>query len=120
MDDFEKLIVNDVKAVIEQNEEALSENCKEAGAKAARLLRQRSRKRIGSYRKGWKADVKKDETGVECVVHNKLYQLTHLLENDHAIRNQTRRTYGTAAGDKVIDGVYSEVSAEFGKEGDGL
>lgn len=113
------IVTGYAKEVIEENVDALTENCMEAANKAARLLRQRSRKRTGSFRKGWKVSTKKGTNFVDCIVHNRVYTLTHLLENDHAIRNQTGKTYGTVRGDKAVSRVYDEVSAEFGKAGDG-
>ena len=72
----------------------------------------------GSYAKGWAASVETDETGTSCTVHNKQYQLTHLLEKGHAIANQSGRYPGHVAGDHVIEGVYNEVAAEFAKGGE--
>ena len=90
----------------------------DAGAKAAQLLRERSRRRKGrgggAYAKDWTADGKPTETGVEVVVHNKRhYQLTHLLEKDHAIANQYGRYGGTVRGDGIIAKVADEVGGEF-------
>lgn len=87
----------------------------EAGEKAARLLRERSRKRTGKYAKGWRADGEPSSTGVEVTVHNKSApQQTHLLEKDHVIRNRKGGpTYGTVRGDGIIASVADEVSGEF-------
>ena len=71
-----------------------------------------------SEAKGWAASVETDETGTSCTVHNRQYQLTHLLEKGHAIANQSGRYPGHVAGDHVIEGVYNEVAAEFAKGGE--
>lgn len=116
--ELEAIIVNSIEEVIEDNEEALQGNVKAAGNKAVRMLKERSRKRKrhgGSYAKGWSADVKTEATGTTCVVHNRQYQLTNLLENGHAIKNQYGSYPGKVEGDRVIEGVYREVAAEFSK-----
>lgn len=40
--------------------------------------------RSGKYRKGWKVTFTELRYGLEATVHNKVYQLTHLLESGHA------------------------------------
>lgn len=121
IDDLAEIIVNDMQDVIDDDVEALEGNAQAAGQKAVRLLRERSRKRVhhgGSYAKAWTSDVETDETGTSCTVHNRQYQLTHLLEKGHAIANQSGRYPGHVAGDHVIEGVYNEVAAEFAKGGE--
>lgn len=121
IDDLAEIIVNDMQDVIDDDVEALEGNARAAGKKAVRLLRDRSRKRIhhgGSYAKAWTADIETDETGTSCTVHNRQYQLTHLLEKGHAIANQSGRYPGHVEGDHVIEGVYNEVAAEFAKGGE--
>lgn len=121
IDDLAEIIVNDMQDVINDDVEALEGNARAAGQKAVRLLRERSRKRVhhgGSYAKAWTSDVETDETGTSCTVHNRQYQLTHLLEKGHAIANQSGRYPGHVAGDHVIEGVYNEVAAEFAKGGE--
>lgn len=121
IDNLAEIIVNDMQDVIDDDVEALEGNAHAAGRKAVRLLRERSRKRVhhgGSYAKAWTSDVETDETGTSCTVHNRQYQLTHLLEKGHAIANQSGRYPGHVAGDHVIEGVYNEVAAEFAKGGE--
>ena len=121
IDDLAEIIVNDMQDVIDDDAEAREGNARAAGQKAVRLLRDRSRKRVhhgGSYAKAWTSDVETDETGTSCTVHNRQYQLTHLLEKGHAIANQSGRYPGHVAGDHVIEGVYNEVAAEFAKGGE--
>lgn len=121
IDDLAEIIVNDMQDVIDDDVAALEGNARAAGQKAVRLLRERSRKRVhhgGSYAKAWTSDVETDETGTSCTVHNRQYQLTHLLEKGHAIANQSGRYPGHVAGDHVIEGVYNEVAAEFAKGGE--
>ena len=62
-------------------------------------LRNTSPVKTGSYAKGW--GVKK-QGDMDVVVHNRTdYQLTHLLENGHVIRNK-KGTYGRAPAHKHI------------------
>lgn len=117
--DLARIIGDSMRECIEENEEALAANCRAAGERAVKLLKQKSRERTGAYKKGWRADVTTDETGTECVVHNRVHQLTHLLEKEHAVRNQTGRSYGSVPGDGVIAEVCDQVAAEFASAGDG-
>ena len=66
-------------------------------------LRNTSPKKTGDYAKGWASEkaVAHGNT-VDYIVRNKTdYQLTHLLENGHVIRNK-KGTYGRTHGIKHI------------------
>lgn len=71
-------------------EEALRKAISETSKEAVQKLKNSSPKRPGGgeYAAGW--SVKKDGK-TDAIVHNKVYRLTHLLENGHVSRNQ----YGT-------------------------
>ena len=114
---IERFISSCMKECVDGNVSAISENAAEAGKRAVKLLREKSKVRTGAYKKGWKADVKTDETGTECTVHNRRYQLTHLLENGHKITNQTGEYYGDVPGDGVIAEVADQVAREFADMG---
>ena len=62
-------------------------------------LKNTSPKKSGSYARGWSVkSLNKHGNIVNMVVHNRTdYQLTHLLENGHVIRNK-KGTYGRAPG----------------------
>ena len=69
-----------------------------AAKDTAAQLRNTSAKRSGDYASGWKSK----DNGKETVVHNaKAWQLTHLLENGHVIRNKYGE-YGRTNGDGKI------------------
>ena len=75
------------------------DNINTVAKESAQKLRNTSPKKTGSYAKGW--GVKK-ESDMDVIVHNKTdYQLTHLLENGHVIRNK-KGTYGRTNGIKHI------------------
>lgn len=111
--DISNMVVECMRECIDENEEILAERVRAAGKQAVKLLKQQSRERTGKYKKGWRADFQSDETGTECSVHNRVYQLTHLLENGHRATNQTGRDFGTVAGDGTIARIAEQVSAEF-------
>ena len=62
---------------------------------AVQRLRNTSPKKSGSYARGWTLKKVKSRANVtDVIVHNRTdYQLTHLLENGHVIRNK-KGTYG--------------------------
>lgn len=94
-------ILNDYKnALDDMADKTIQQTAKEAVQK----LKSTSPRRTGggSYARGWR--VKRDKkNGV--IIHNATnYQLTHLLENGHVVRN-ARGTYGRVNGIKHIEPV---------------
>lgn len=84
-------------------------------------LKATSPKKSGSYARGWGIKRQRGSGGINTVtVHNRTdYQLTHLLENGHVIRNK-KGTYGRTSGIKHIAPVeewaQSELPAEIERE----
>ena len=67
----------------------------------------------GRYKRGWKMDIEKGFGTVEAVIHNKTdYQLTHLLERPHVIRNKYG-TWGTSRPQVHIQPVEEQCIKEF-------
>lgn len=91
-----------------------------------RKLKNTSPKRNGTkhvrrYAEGWAIKREKTNTGIQdATVHNKTnYQLTHLLENGHVIRNgkgEYGRTNGTKHIAPVEEWASSELPLEIEKE----
>lgn len=76
--------------------DVVSKNCKGAletasmsvAKETVQTLKNTSPKKTGDYAKGWKVSKKKIKGSTTIVVHNATdYQLTHLLENGHLIKN---------------------------------
>ena len=80
--DIEREIAAAMRDCIGENEAVLEQRAADAGKEAVKRLKAESRKRSGKYAKGWTSTVDHAslEQGVEVTVHNKQYQLTHLLE----------------------------------------
>ena len=95
---------------VEEVQTVTNESIDETAAEACEKLRNTSPKgATGRYAKGWA--VKKDGDG--RVVYNKTdYQLTHLLENGHAIVNQYG-TFGRVAPIKHIKPVEEWAQTEL-------
>jgi len=96
---MDKILTDYSKTVIRETDEAFETVSKEAVQK----LKNTSPKRTGKYARSW---TKKTEKGGSLktdtvVIHNKVYQLTHLLENGHVVRNE-KGTYGRTNGIKHI------------------
>lgn len=64
------------------------------GRESVKKLRNTSPKKTGSYASGWRVKKLVERNGVtDVVVHNATdYQLTHLLENGHIVRNKREPT----------------------------
>jgi len=82
----------DIKEILddysEDIQEAITEEAQIVAKKAQDELKNTSPKNTGKYRKGWRVSIQKGNGYVECVVHNATdYQLTHLLEKPHLLRN---------------------------------
>ena len=67
---------------------------KSVAKKAAQTLKQTSPELTGDYAKGWEAKPQQEfATNTSYIVHNKTsWQLTHLLEESHALRDGGRST----------------------------
>lgn len=77
---------------------------------SAQKLRNTSPVKTGTYARGWAV---KKEGEMDAVVHNRTdYQLTHLLENGHVIKNK-KGTYGRTRGIKHIEPVEEWASDEL-------
>ncbi|MBR3279651.1 MAG: HK97 gp10 family phage protein [Lachnospiraceae bacterium] len=98
------------KDVKDATNNAISKTSKESVQK----LRNTSPKDTGKYAKGWKIKKERGRDGIETVtVHNKTnYQLTHLLENGHVVRN-AKGTYGRTNGIKHIAPVEEWAATEL-------
>lgn len=66
----------------------------EVGTLAKNRVAEASPKAKGKYKRGWTVRAEGSGTKIRIVVHNKRYQLTHLLENGHRTRYKTGR-YGS-------------------------
>ena len=87
LDDYEKKVKDTTNS-------AINSVSKEAVSK----LKNTSPKKSGKYARGWTVKQERGSGGINTVtVHNKVYQLTHLLENGHVIRNK-KGEYGRVNG----------------------
>ena len=78
-------ILNDYSLDIQ---EAITEEAQLVAKKGVAELKNTSPKRTGKYHKGWRTKTDKGRGFVDCVIHNATdWQLTHLLEKPHALRN---------------------------------
>lgn len=80
-------------------QESAENEIKAVAKESVQKLRNTSPTKSGSYAKGWTT---KQDGKMGVIVHNKTdYQLTHLLENGHVIKNK-KGTYGRAPAHKHI------------------
>lgn len=83
---------------------------KDTANASAKKLKSTSPKMTGDYAKGWRVKRLGDK---DVVVHNATnYQLTHLLENGHIIRNK-KGEYGRAPAHPHIKDVEQWAISEF-------
>lgn len=116
-DQMEK-ILNDYSVEVKR---ATNNSIDVVAKQAVSKLKNSSPRKSGSYARGWGIKRERGSGGINTVtVHNKTnYQLTHLLENGHVIRNK-KGTYGRAPAHPHIKPVEefakSELPAEIERE----
>ena len=116
-DQMAEILNEYVEEVVQVTNDSIDKTAKESVKK----LKSSSPSQSGDYAKGWTLKKEKGPKGVITVtVHNKTqYQLTHLLENGHVIRN-SKGEYGRAPAIKHIAPVEEwacdELTAEIERE----
>lgn len=103
-----------MKQILDQFDDKVNDVLEESADKVSResvdKLRNTSPKKSGGYAQGWTVT---KESPKSIIVHNAThYQLTHLLENGHVIRNK-KGTYGRAPAHKHIKPVETWANKEF-------
>ena len=90
---------------------------KEAVNKLRNTSPKRKTKGGGKYAKSWRVRTDRGSGGIDTVtVHNKdHYQLTHLLENGHVVKNK-KGTYGRTSPQKHIGPVNDWACDELPRE----
>ena len=72
--------------------------------------------RSGKYRKGWRVTFTEMRYGLQATVHNKVYQLTHLLESGHAKWLWGKDTGETVQAFPHIENVNEEAQRKLEEE----
>lgn len=116
--DFSGAVTNILKDwsadVLEETNEAVKEVATEARDELK--VEGNFENRSGKYRKGWRVTFTELRYGLETTVHNKVYQLTHLLESGHAKWLWGRDTGGTVQAFPHIEKVNEEAQRKLEEE----
>ena len=84
-DELQKAISGALEEYSGEITEAVKDVVKKEASSCKKEIAEKSPKRTGKYKKGWKQKTLYDGPGgIRVTVHNKEYQLTHLLEHGHA------------------------------------
>ena len=88
MNDWTKDLKLMLEGYVKSVDDAVAEALPKVGKEAVKELKNTSPKNTGRYSKGWRQKVESDGVnGTKLTVYNATsYQLTHLLENGHALR----------------------------------
>ena len=116
--DFSGAVTNILKDwsadVLEQTNEAVKDVATEARDELK--VEGEFQNKSGKYRKGWKVTFTELRYGLQATVHNKVYQLTHLLESGHAKWLWGRDTGGTVQAFPHIEKVNEEAQRKLEEE----
>lgn len=103
-------ILNDYSLDIQ---EAIQKDAEEVAKSGANKLKTTSPKNTGKYAKGWKVKTTKGRGYVSSTIHNTTnWQLTHLLEKPHTIKNKYG-VWGTSKPKEHIRPVEQECIKEY-------
>ena len=105
--------LDDFYQVVRDEFEGAAKDVAEEAAQQLRAVQWKT-KTGKNYSRGWK--VKKERWGTYIVHNSTNYQLTHLLENGHAVVNAKGNTGKRAAAHKHIEPVYEWVQGELERE----
>ena len=88
MNDWSKDLQLMLEGYVKSVDDAVAEALPKVGKEAVKELKNTSPQNTGRYSKGWRQKVESDGVnGTKLTVYNATsYQLTHLLENGHALR----------------------------------
>lgn len=97
MASFGKDSIIDINDILNEYSSDIQEGITQAAIKVAEngknKLKVTSPKRTGSYRKGWRVEKRSGKGFVHTTIYNATdWQLTHLLEKPHALRNGKKST----------------------------
>lgn len=115
-------ILDEYQGDVTENVGRIAEAIGKEGVKALRRKSRETfpvkpgRKVTGEYAKGWKAEVKRERLKTTVTIYNDHPALPHLLENGHATRNQTKRSYPRTQGHPHIAPVERELVERFERE----
>ena len=110
-----------LETILNQYDEKLTnvtnDAMKSVSKESVQKLKNSSPIKTGDYAKGWGTKTQRERNGLNTItVHNKTnYQLTHLLENGHVVRN-AKGTYGRAPAIVHIKPVEDYAISEFPAE----
>lgn len=110
----------DIKDILNEYSNDIQEGITEAAYKVAEngknKLKVTSPKKTGDYRKGWRVNKRGGKGFVHATIYNGTdWQLTHLLEKPHAIRNQYG-SWGTSKPQVHIEPVEQECIQNYRKD----
>lgn len=74
----------------------------------------------GRYRKGWKVRKERRRGNIRITVHNEQYQLVHLLELGHCLRDGTGRVYGNVSAIPHVETAETHAEEKVDKLLEGL
>ena len=88
-DELVNALVDTAQQYTDEFKETLEEELEKIGKEAVEEVKTLSPKKTSKYRRGWRYVITKNRGAFKVTVHNKHYQLTHLLENSHLNRDGT-------------------------------
>ena len=83
--DLTAQLVSALKEYSSTCEEQIQEVLQDVAKEAKKQLSSASPKRTGKYKRGWKVTLTRRAGYCKVDIHNKQYQLTHLLEKGHRV-----------------------------------